>query len=162
MAETANKSLKWFVVGFTWCKKIITEVRELQRATGYTAVEQATITFNGARFREQISLSVPRIPFEDIHDSVSPQIQVASFREIVLFSPRAIVVISRENLSACVVNGRHFDIEIRKEKESTSRPGCFDCFEFQSSKTWILVLLFQLNRNSLYALYSRDDILGSS
>lgn len=41
MAATANKSCKWFAAGFTRGKKIIADTRELQRATGYSGVEQA-------------------------------------------------------------------------------------------------------------------------
>lgn len=45
MAATANKSPKWFAVGFTRGKKIIADTRELQRATGYSGVEQAVDSF---------------------------------------------------------------------------------------------------------------------
>lgn len=41
MAATANKSPKWFAVGFTRGKKIIADTRELQRGTGSSGVEQA-------------------------------------------------------------------------------------------------------------------------
>lgn len=64
MAATGNKSPKWFAAGFTRGKKIIADTRELQRATGYSGVEQAVdSSWRQANFILEISNSIRSMPF---------------------------------------------------------------------------------------------------